>query len=116
MIVEERIYTLKVAGAPEWLKTYEAEGMKIQLAHLGNMVGYYATEVGDLNLIVHMWAYESFEDRLKRRAALGADPAWRAYLAKVGHLVLDQKNRIMNPAPFFVPRLKAMLEAAKKVA
>ncbi len=115
MIVEERIYTLKVAGAPEWFKAYEAEGMKIQLGHLGNMVGYYTTEVGDLNLIVHMWAYESFEDRLKRRAALGADPAWRAYLSKVGHLVLDQKNRIMNPAPFFAPRLKVMLEAAKKM-
>lgn len=114
MIVEERIYTLKVAGAPEWLKAYESEGMKIQLNHLGNMAGYYSTEVGDLNLIVHMWAYESFEDRLKRRAALGADPAWRAYLAKVAHLVLDQKNRILNPAPFFAPRLKAMLEAAKK--
>ncbi len=115
MIVEERIYTLKVAGAPEWLKAYEAEGMKIQLSHLVNMVGYYSTEVGDLNLIVHMWAYENFEDRLKRRAALGADPAWRAYLGKIGHLVLDQKNRIMNPAPFFLPRLKAMLEAAKKL-
>jgi hypothetical protein len=62
-----------------------------------------------------MWAYESFEDRLKRRAGLGADPGWRAYLAKVGHLVLDQKNRIMNPATFFAPRLKAMLEAAKKI-
>src|SRR5574338_593777 len=73
MIVEERIYTLKVAGAPEWLRAYEAEGVKVQLAHLGNMVGYYSTEVGDLNLIVHMWAYESFEDRLKRRAARGGD-------------------------------------------
>jgi hypothetical protein len=115
MIVEERIYTLKPAGVPEWFKAYEAEGMKIQLSHLGNMVGYYTTEVGDLNLIVHMWAYENFEDRLKRRAALGADPAWRAYLGKVVHLVLNQQNRLMNPAPFFAPRLKVMLDAAKKL-
>ena len=115
MIVEERIYTLKVAGVPEWFKAYEAEGMKIQLSHLGNMVGYYTTEVGDLNLIVHMWAYENFEDRLKRRAALAGDPAWRAYLGKVAHLVLNQQNRIMNPGPFFLPRLKVMLEAAKKM-
>jgi hypothetical protein len=113
MIVEERIYTVKIAGAAEWFKAYEAEGMKIQLGHLGNMVGYYTTEVGDLNLIVHMWAYESFEERLKRRAALGADPGWRAYLPKVAHLLLNQQNRIMNPAPFFAPRLKVMLEAAK---
>ena len=115
MIVEERIYTLKPAGAPEWFKAYEAEGLKIQLGHLGNMVGYYTTEVGDLNLIVHMWAYENFEDRMKRRAALGADPAWRAYLPKIAHLLLNQQNRIMNPAPFFAPRLKVMLEAAKKL-
>ena len=115
MIVEERIYTLKVASVPEYLKVYEAEGFKIQLGHLGHQVGYYSTEVGDLNLLVHMWAYESFEDRMKRRAALGADPAWRAYLGKVGHLLLNQKNRIMNPAPFFLPRLKVMLEAAKKM-
>jgi hypothetical protein len=115
MIVEERIYTLKVASVPEYLKLYEAEGFKIQLGHLGHQVGYYSTEVGDLNLLVHMWAYESFEDRLKRRAALGADPAWRAYLGKAAHLILNQKNRIMNPAPFFLPRLKAMLEAAKKM-
>jgi len=115
MLVEERIYTFKPASVPEYLKVYEAEGLKIQLSHLENMVGYYFTEVGDLNLIVHMWAYQSFEDRLKRRAALGADPAWRAYLAKVGHLLLNQKNRIMNPAPFFLPRLKVMLEAAKKM-
>ena len=115
MIVEERIYTFKTGSVPEYLKAYEAEGLKIQLGHLENMVGYYFTEVGDLNVIVHMWAYQSFEDRLKRRAALGADPAWRAYLGKVGHLLLNQKNRIMNPAPFFLPRLKVMLEAAKKM-
>jgi hypothetical protein len=27
-------------------ETYEAEGLKIQLGHLGNMVGYFTTEVG----------------------------------------------------------------------
>jgi hypothetical protein len=115
MIVEERIYTLRPGSVPEWFKAYESEGLKIQLGHLGNMVGYYTTEVGDLNLIVHMWAYENFEDRLKRRAALGADPAWRAYVGKVFPLLLDQKNRILNPAPFFASRLKAMVEAARKV-
>lgn len=115
MIVEERIYTLKPASVPEWFKAYETEGFKIQLGHLGNMVGYYTTEVGDLNLVVHMWAYENFEDRMKRRAALGADPAWRAYLPKVAHLLLNQQNRIMNPAPFFAPRLKVMLDAARKM-
>jgi hypothetical protein len=113
MLVEERIYTLKAAAVPEYIKMYETEGFAIQLRHLENMVGYYSAEVGDLNLIVHMWAYQSFEDRMKRRAALGADAAWRAYVGKLGPLIVNQKNRLMNPAPFFLPRLKVMLDAAK---
>jgi hypothetical protein len=57
MIVEERIYSLHPGQAPEYLRLYEAEGLEIQRAILGRMVGYFSTEVGPLNQIVHMWAY-----------------------------------------------------------
>ncbi len=113
MLVEERIYTLQIGAVPEYMRLYETEGLKIQLAHLVNMVGYYSTEVGDLNVIVHMWAYESFEERMKRRAALGGDANWREYIAKLKPLIVSQKNRLMHPAPFFLPRLKTMLDSVR---
>lgn len=112
MYVEERIYTVQVGKAAEYLKHYENEGMAVQQKHLPHMVGYYFTEVGPLNQIVHMWAYEDLNQREKCRAQLQADPAWQAYQPKVRALLLSQESRILKCAPFFVARLKKMLAAA----
>jgi hypothetical protein len=100
MIVEERIYTLEVGKTPEYLRLYEEEGLAIQEPILGNMIGYFSSEIGDLNLIVHMWGYDSFEERTRRRAELVADAGWQAYVAKVRPFILRQENRILIPAPF----------------
>jgi hypothetical protein len=113
MYVEERMYTLQVGKAPEYLKHYEAEGMAVQLRHLPYLVGYYVNEVGPQNLVVHLWAYEDLNQRDKCRAAMQADAAWQAYLPKIRPLIVSQDTRIMKCAPFFVERLKKMLAAVK---
>ena len=113
MFVEERMYRLKTGAVPEYLKLYESEGMQLQLKHLPHMVGYYFTEVGTLNMIVHMWAYESLDQRDKCRATMAADPAWQAYVAKTRLLIETQETRMMKCAPFFLERLKRMLAAQK---
>ena len=61
----------------EYCKNYEENGMKVQLKHLPHMVGYYFTEVGGLNTMVHLWAYDSLDQRDKCRAAMQADPEWK---------------------------------------
>lgn len=107
MIVEMREYTLQAGKVPEYLKLYEREGFEIQREILGHLVGYYATEVGPaVNQVVHLWAYESFEDREQRRARLAADPGWQSYLQKVRPMLVQQRNRIMKPAPFFESELR----------
>ena len=115
MIVEERIYTLQPGKVPAYLATYAAEGIRIQTGHLGNMVGYYSTDIGPLNVVVHMWAYADLGDRTVRRAKMMADPEWLAYVAKVQPFVLHQESRILNPAPFFAAKLDAMVQAASGV-
>ncbi len=100
MIVEERIYTLHPGQAPAYLAAYEAEGMAIQKPILGRMVGYYATEFGPLNQVIHLWAYEDLAERTERRARLLADPGWKAYAAKVRPMVVRQENKLLLPAPF----------------
>ena len=115
MIVEERMYRIRPGKTAEFQKHYEQLGMGPQRRILGNLVGHYRTEVGELNLIVHMWAYEDPNDRARRRAQLMQDPDFRKYLEAVVPLIEHQQNRILVPAPFFVPVLKAMLEAAAKV-
>ena len=54
MYVEERMYLLQPGKAPEYFKHYEAEGMAVQLGHLPHMVGYYVTEVGPQNMVIHL--------------------------------------------------------------
>lgn len=79
MFVDERIYTLHAGQVPVFLKLYEEEGMECQVRILGRMVGYYYTDFGPLNQIVHMWGYESLDERHERRKALQASPEWQSY-------------------------------------
>jgi hypothetical protein len=105
VIVEERIYTLHAGQAPEYLRLYESEGLEIQRRILGRMVGYFSTEIGPLNQIVHLWAYRDLAERTDRRAQLVADEGWRAYAKKIRPLIVSQENKILAPAPFS-PRIE----------
>jgi NIPSNAP len=101
VIVEMREYTLHPGKVPEYLKLYEQEGLAIQRRILGRMVGYYSTEVGpSINQIIHLWAYDSLDDRIARRRQLQADPGWQAYVQRIRPMIVAQTNRILNPAPF----------------
>jgi hypothetical protein len=100
MIVDERTYTIHIGKIPEYLRLYQAEGLEIQTRTLGNLIGYFVTEVGQLSTVVHLWAYDNMAERTKRRAALAADPAWQAYLGKMQPLVTAMENRILMPTAF----------------
>lgn len=111
MFVEERIYTVQPGKAPDFLKLYEEEGMAIQARHLPHMVGYYSSEIGTLNLIVHLWAFRDINERVRLREQMVADPDWQDYLKKLMPLIVDQQSRILRPAPFFEARLQRLVEA-----
>jgi hypothetical protein len=107
VIVEMREYTLHAGKVPEYLQLYEREGLAIQREILGQLVGYYATEVGSaVNQVVHLWAYDNFEDRQERRARLAAHPGWQSYVQKMRPMLVEQQNRIMKPTAFFEPELR----------
>jgi hypothetical protein len=101
MYIDERIYTLHAGKVPVFLKLYEEEGMDIQVKILGKMMGYFYTEFGPLNQIVHMWGYDSLDDRIIRRRKLLASEEWKSYAAKMQPLVHHVENKLLVPAPFF---------------
>ena len=106
MIVEMRTYTLHPGTHPEYLKIYESMGMEAQKEILGHMVGYYSTEIGPLNQIVHMWAYENLNDRSERRARLMADSRWQKMLPELRKYIKSQETKILIPASFAkVPKI-----------
>ena len=105
MILDHRTYTCRPGTIARHLALYEAHGWQIQSKHLGTPLLYARTETGDPNAYVHIWVYDSADDRSRRRAALQADPEWQAYLARsaeAGYLV-SQRNQLLTPVGFHAP-------------
>jgi NIPSNAP len=100
MIVEERDYRIRTGKLAEFVSLYGDKGLPLQKKHLGTFLGYFTTEIGELNHIVALWGYADFADRERRRAAMMADPDWQAYLASAIHLVEIQNTRILKPTAF----------------
>jgi hypothetical protein len=100
MILDHRIYTFKPGLVPEFLEMYEREALQIQIGHLGHLVGYFISDVGFLNQVIHIWGYDSVEDRERRRERLFADPAFMAFAKKVYPMLVSQENRLIKPASF----------------
>lgn len=57
MFYEIRTYRLKNGAIPAYLRVVEEEGIEIQKSHLGELVGYFFSEIGPINEIVHIWAF-----------------------------------------------------------
>lgn len=100
MILDERSYKIKVECLRDYLDTYVAEGMELQISHLGDLVGWFTTDVGTINEVVHIWRYQDMGDRERRRAAMEADPKWQAFRKKTSPYVLEMRNRILRPTSF----------------
>ena len=100
MIVEERTYTLKPGTVHVYYEDYNPRGLAIQTRILGNLIGYFHTEIGELNRVVHLWGYDSLAEREKRRKALFEDKDWLEYLAQSPDVVVAMESRILVPAPF----------------
>ena len=100
MIIEMRTYVLHPGKAPDYLKLFEEEGYDIQVPIFGNLIGYFSTEIGPINQIIHMWGFESHAERDRRRAILQSSPEWLAFVKKIRPLVQSQQNAILKGASF----------------
>ena len=100
MIVEMRTYKIKPGAIPEYYRIYETAGMAIQRRILGNLIGYFHTDIGPLNQIVHLWGYADLADRAARRAELAKSQEWLDCVAKLMDLIVEQENKILLAAPF----------------
>ena len=114
MFIEQRLYTFAPGKSAEFNKLYEEQGRAPQERHLGLPVGYYYSEIGPLNQVTTLWAYETLNDRVERRERLFKDPEWIAFLHKARALVVTQETRILKPASFFNERLKSFVETGKE--
>lgn len=100
MILDERTYAIWPQHVREYLDIYVAEGMALQVSHLGDLVGWFTTDSGTVNEVVHMWRFADAGDRERRRAAMDADPDWQIFRRKTSHFVQSMRSRILRPTSF----------------
>jgi NIPSNAP len=102
LIVEQRTYTFRPGTLQRWLKKYESDGLPIQKRHLGRFLGLFTAETGNAHQTVALWAYDSLDDRDRRRAAMNADPAWQAYIDEIWAMeaIEAQEVRFLRPTAF----------------
>lgn len=98
MIYEIRTYELKPRSLPEYERRTAAkiEG-RLKYSQLG---GFWMTEVGLLNQVVHIWPYEDLNQRAKVRSTVIADGIWPPNNAE---FTLNMQSEIYHPAPFMKP-------------
>jgi hypothetical protein len=101
MIVEQRTYNFHPGAVPVFMQKYRESGaLELQKRILGNLIGYFTTELGPLNQTVHLWGYESLDERTRRRDALMQESDWRSFLQDILPLLQSQESKILLPTGF----------------
>ncbi len=103
MIYDFRMYTLKPGATPDYRAGVKEVGLPIRQNHDVALSGWYWSDVGALNQVVHIWGYQDLEHLNAQKAAVYADPDWSSkYIPRAQPLVESQKTWLMM-SPAFAP-------------
>jgi NIPSNAP len=97
MIYELRTYTLKQGSLQDVVKAASTVSLDIRKDNYGKLEGYWQTEIGPLNQVMHLWSYQDLNQRAQLRAELGKNPRWASeYVSLVRPHLARQEIRLMN--------------------
>ena len=97
MIFEMRTYLLKPGTVPQAEEAFAtALPPRIKLSRLA---GFWHTEVGTLNQIIHIWPYKDLNERDRIRAEAIEKKIWPP---KTAEFILEMESKILHPAPFSI--------------
>ena len=84
MIYNMRIYDLKPGCVPQYMDAVREVALKIRQENGVKLAGWYYTDIGKLNRVVHIWAYDDLAHFDKARTAVTSDPRWaRDFVSRV---------------------------------
>ena len=95
MIYEVRTYDMK----PGTVEQFEEDFGKA-LPHrekYSKLAAFWRTDLGPLNQVIHVWGYESLDERTRIRAEAAKDPHWPP--PNHGN-ILNMNSEVWTPAPF----------------
>src|SRR5260370_16591319 len=97
MIYELRTYTVKPGTIGDMVKAASTVSRDIRGDNFGKLEGYWSTEIGPLNQVLHMWSYSDYAERTRLRAELAKNPRWCGeYLPLIRPLLIRQDVRLLT--------------------
>ncbi len=105
MIHELRTYGVQPGKVAAYLELSGSVGRAVRGDRFGKLVGYWSTELGPLNQVVHLWEYADLAARAQARAGLAKDERWqKEYIPRSQPLLLWQENMILAPMDWYAIR------------
>ncbi|MBX9589202.1 MAG: NIPSNAP family protein [Hyphomonadaceae bacterium] len=97
MIYELRTYTVRQGTLPEVVKAASTVSRDIRKDDFGKLEGYWHSDIGPLNQVMHMWSYADLNERARLRAELARNPRWNSeYISLIRPHVMRQDIRLLT--------------------
>jgi NIPSNAP len=97
MIYELRTYTPKPGTVADMVKAASTVSHPIRGNDYGKLEGYWVTEIGPLNQVMHLWSYSDLNERTRLRAELSKNARWTSeYTPLIRPLLMRQDIRLLN--------------------
>jgi hypothetical protein len=102
LIYDMRTYDIAMGKTPEYMAAVREVALPVRESYGVKLAGWYYTDIGALNRVVHIWAYRDYAHFEEAREAFRTDERWlNDYVPRVKGIVLRQENQIMRASDFF---------------
>ena len=102
VLYEKRTYAVKVGEMQEVKRLYSTEGWPALSAggFDKNLIGYFTSDTGDLHQLIHLWRFESDDERRDFWRRLFENEPFMAFAKKLRPHVNTQNVQLMLAAPW----------------
>jgi len=98
-VYELRTYDIKPECMPAFMQLTN-EHIPLRIKH-SPLTGYWTTEMGGINQVVHIWKYVDLDHRAAVRAELAKDTEWNTkYMDPMRPMLVSQKNLVLHKFPW----------------
>lgn len=93
-LFELRTYQLQAQHMSDYLALTGSSAFQPRL-DASRLVGFWIVEMGGtLNAVVHLWAYDDLEHRVRVRTALAGNATFQAYLSRIRPWLVSQHSEL----------------------
>ncbi len=101
-IYEKRTYSVTVGQMPEVVRLYSTLGWPALEAggFAKHCIGYFTSDTGELHQLVHLWRFDSDDERRAFWKRLSEYAEFGAFVKQLRPLLKSQSNQLLLAAPW----------------